>query len=83
MVSPRELIFRDVVLKGFWLARWYRTTPPAQVQALIGELAGLIAQGKLHAPIQATYEVAQIKQAITAAASGERSGKVLIVSKQA
>ncbi|PNS08166.1 NADPH:quinone reductase / Zn-dependent oxidoreductase [Lysobacter silvestris] len=82
MVSPRELIFRDIALKGFWLARWYRITPPAEVQALLGELAGLIAQGKLHTPIQATYDVAQIKQAITAAAAGERSGKVLIVPKQ-
>ncbi|MDM4765911.1 zinc-dependent alcohol dehydrogenase family protein [Pelomonas sp. SE-A7] len=79
IVSPRELVFRDVTLKGFWLARWYRVTPQAQQAALLGELAGLIAAGKLSAPVQATYDVAQIKEAVAAAASGERQGKILVV----
>lgn len=46
--------------------------------ALLTELAGLVAAGKLGTPIQATYEVAQIKEAIAAAAAGERQGKMLI-----
>lgn len=82
-VSPRELVFRDVTLKGFWLARWFRTTPQAQQFALLTELAGLIAAGKLSTPIQATYGVEQIKEAVAAAASGERQGKILIVPSQA
>lgn len=83
IVTPRELIFRDVTLKGFWLARWFRVTPQAQQYALLTELAGLIATGKLSTPIQATYDVAQIKEAVAAAAAGERQGKILIVPKQA
>lgn len=81
VVDPRALIFRDVSLKGFWLARWFRTTPQAQQFALLSELAGLIATGKLSAPIQATYDVSQIKEAVAAAAAGERQGKILIVPK--
>lgn len=83
IVTPRELIFRDVTLKGFWLARWFRVTPQAQQYALLTELAGLIATGKLSTPIQATYDVAQIKEAVAAAAAGERQGKILVVPKQA
>lgn len=82
IVTPRELIFRDVSLKGFWLARWFRVTPQAQQYALLTELAGLIATDKLSTPIQATYDVAQIKEAVAAAAAGERQGKILIVPKQ-
>lgn len=78
VVSPRELVFRDIALKGFWLARWYRTTPQAKQFALLSELAGLIAAGQLSTPIQATYDVAQIKEAIAAAVAGERQGKILI-----
>ncbi len=81
-VSPRELVFRDVSLKGFWLAKWFRTTPPAKAYALLTELAGLIATGKLSTPIQATYDVAQIKEAVAAAAAGERQGKILVVPAQ-
>ena len=78
IVTPRELIFKDVTLKGFWLARWFRTTPQSRQLALLTELAGLIAAGKLSTPIQATYDVAQIKEAVVAAAAGERQGKILI-----
>jgi NADPH:quinone reductase-like Zn-dependent oxidoreductase len=82
VVSPRELVFRDVTLKGFWLARWYRTVPQQKQLALLTELAGLIAQGKLSAPVQATFDVAQVKEAVAAAAAGERQGKILIVPAQ-
>jgi trans-2-enoyl-CoA reductase len=82
IVTPRELVFRDVTLKGFWLARWFRTTPPQQQIALLSELAGLIAVGKLSTPIQATYDVSQIKEAVAAAAAGERQGKILITPTQ-
>lgn len=41
----------------------------------------LIATGQLKARIQATVDVTQIKQAVTAAAAGERDGKILIVPK--
>lgn len=78
IVSPRELVFRDVTLKGFWLARWFRTTPQPQQLALLTQLAGLIAAGKVSAPVQATYDVAQIKEAVAAAAAGGREGKILI-----
>jgi trans-2-enoyl-CoA reductase len=81
-VSPRELVFRDVTLKGFWLARWFRTTPQPQQIALLTELAGLIAAGQLSTAIQATYDVAQIKEAVAAAAAGERQGKILITPAQ-
>ena len=83
VVSPRELVFRDITLKGFWLARWFRTTPKAQQFALLTELAGLIAASKLSTPIQATYDVAKIKDAVAAAAAGERQGKILITPAQA
>ena len=83
VVSPRELVFRNITLKGFWLARWFRTTPQPQQFALLTELAGLIAAGKLSTPIQATYDVAKIKDAVAAAAAGERQGKILITPSHA
>jgi mitochondrial enoyl-[acyl-carrier protein] reductase / trans-2-enoyl-CoA reductase len=49
--------------------------------ALFGEIGKLIANGKLKARVQATYDIEQIKQAVAAAAAGERDGKILIVPK--
>jgi NADPH:quinone reductase-like Zn-dependent oxidoreductase len=81
IVTPRELIFKDITLKGFWLAKWFRITPRPKQIALLSELAGLIATGQLSTPIQRTYDVAQIKEAVAAAAAGERQGKILIVPR--
>ncbi len=80
-VSPSSFVFRDVTLRGFWLALWFRKATPQQQMAVFGELAKLISTGKLKARVQATFDVSQIKEAIAAAASGERDGKILIVPK--
>ncbi len=82
IVSPSSFVFRDITLRGFWLAFWFRNATPAQQMAVFGEVAQLIAAGKLHTPIQATYDVSEIKQAVAEAAKGERDGKILIVPRQ-
>jgi mitochondrial enoyl-[acyl-carrier protein] reductase / trans-2-enoyl-CoA reductase len=78
-IQPGALVFRDLTVRGFWLASWFARAPKELRRAVVDEVAGLIATGKLHAPIHATYDVSEIKQAVAAAASGERSGKILIV----
>lgn len=80
-LSPSSFVFRDVTVRGFWLALWFRRATPDQVTALFGELAMLIARGTLSARVQATFDVRDIKQAVALAATGERDGKVLIVPK--
>ncbi len=81
VVAPRALVFRDVTLRGFWLAKWFRNSTPVQQMALYGELTQRIASGELRARIGATYDVASIKDAVAAAARGERDGKILVVPK--
>ena len=78
-VTPASFIFNDITLRGFWLAKWFRTASRDAQRALHGELTQLIAAGKLSARIGATFSVSQIKAAVAAANAGERDGKVLIV----
>ncbi len=80
-VSPASFVFRDVTLRGFWLALWFRKATPPQQMKVFGEIAKLIATGKLKTRIQATYDISQIKDAVAVAAAGERDGKILIVPK--
>jgi NADPH:quinone reductase-like Zn-dependent oxidoreductase len=78
-IAPGSFVFRDVTLRGFWLAFWLRNASAQQRMSLYGELVALIAQGALKAPVHATYPLAQIKEAITAAAAGKRDGKIVLV----
>lgn len=77
-VSPASFVFRDVTLRGFWLAKWFRKASPAEQQAVFGEIAQGIIRGKLHARVAATYPVERIKEAVAAAAGGERDGKIVV-----
>lgn len=78
-VAPASFVFRDITLRGFWLVSWFRKATPEQQRAVFGELVSLIAQGLLAAPVQATFPLARIKEAVAAAASGHREGKIVVV----
>ncbi|MCE2901792.1 MAG: zinc-dependent alcohol dehydrogenase family protein [Gemmatimonas sp.] len=78
-MAPGMLVFRGVTLRGFWLATWFRHRTPAQQLAMYGDLAQRIARGELAARIHATYPLARVKEAVAAAATGGRGGKILLV----
>lgn len=78
-VSPASLIFRGIPLRGFWLSWWYRQASPQTRMELFSELATLIAEGQLSARVQATYGIDEAVQAVAAAASGERDGKIVFL----
>ena len=79
LLAPTVIIFKDITVRGFWLAKWFRTATPEQQKELYGTLTGLIATGKLSAPVHATYPVKDIKEAVAVAAEGGRNGKIVIV----
>jgi hypothetical protein len=76
-LQPDACVIRDLTPRGFWLVNRLRRTPEHQRRALVDEPAGLITSGVPPAPIHATLDVSEIKQAVASAASGERSEKVL------
>lgn len=77
-IDARELVFRNVSLRGFWLRRWFMVTPPLEIAALYRKLAAKIADGTLRVEVEAVYPFRQIKQAVAHAARGGRSGKILM-----
>lgn len=82
-ISAASLVFRDVRLVGFWLARWFGKASPAAQAEVYGELTRLIAGGKLSARVAAEFPVSRIREAVALAAGGERAGKVLVVPDSA
>jgi NADPH:quinone reductase-like Zn-dependent oxidoreductase len=80
-IAPTLIIFKDITVRGFWLAKWFRTSTPEQQKEVFGNIIGLIATGKLSAPIHATYPIKDIKQAVAVAAGGQRNGKVVLVKE--
>jgi len=78
-LSPLALIFRGLTLRGFWLSNWAKQADREQRTTLFAELAAAIASGALSAKVQATYPLERIKDAVAAAAAGERGGKIILL----
>jgi len=71
-ISPLDVIFKPVTMRGFYMGHreFAAKLAPAEAQA-----AKMIASGRLHIPVAATYPLSSIKEAITHA---QRGGKILL-----
>ena len=78
VIDNRDLVYRGVTLKGFWLRRWYVETPPEIVAALYRKLAAKLADGTLAVEVEQVYPLARLKEAVAHAARYTRSGKILV-----
>ena len=80
-IMPQDLIFRGLTIYGYWLYNWMETAPAALIADAYRQLGGLVADGTLSAPVEATYSLEDYREAIAHAAqdgsAGGRSGKVL------
>ena len=72
-----DLIFRGLSVHGYWLNRWLDSTPQETIIRTYRELADLVANGTLAGPVEATYALADYREAIGHAARNDRHGKVL------
>jgi NADPH:quinone reductase-like Zn-dependent oxidoreductase len=75
VVSARPLIYRDLSMRGFWLANWFRDAKPDEITEMYDYLAPLVASGAISAPIAGIYGFADIAEAVAAASKAR--GKVL------
>ncbi|RZN32864.1 zinc-dependent alcohol dehydrogenase family protein [Bradyrhizobium sp. Leo121] len=67
-VGPAQpFIFRDIAMRGFWLANWFNSATAAHVSAMYEHLAPLVASGAISAPVEGTYRFSQIPEAVSAA----------------
>ena len=78
-VSRGAINFRGVTLTGFNLGRGLAKRSLAQVRALYADLAAKLRDGVLSAPIDSTYPIERIKDALAHAQQAGRHGKILVL----
>lgn len=71
----QPFIFRDIAIRGFWLANWFNSASADQITAMYDQLAPLVASGVISAPVAGTFSFAQIPEAVAVAAKNR--GKAL------
>lgn len=71
------IIFKHLSVKGFWGAKVMPATPAEDRQRMFGELIGLVMDGKLDLTAGGTFGLDEPTQAVTAALTPGRTGKVM------
>ncbi len=77
-LTGHQTVFKRLWLTGFWLMPTLQRMTPAEIRELYGMLAGRIADGSLRVPVEATYPIEAIAQAVAQANAYRRTGKVLV-----
>lgn len=72
------LIFRELTIKGFWLTDWMRRVDSQTRQNVAQNVIQLLATGKIQMPVEASYSLDQIHEAIDHAERSGRWGKILV-----
>jgi len=71
-ISPLDVIFKPLTMRGFWLGH---PEIAGKIGPAIVQAAAMIASGRVHIPVAATYPISSIKQAV---AHAQKGGKILL-----
>jgi len=74
------LIFKNLKVEGFWLTTWLASLNPEETQKAFKTVFSHLLSQKIKVDIEATYPLAQYKEALLAYEKGGRNGKIILVS---
>lgn len=72
------MIFRELTIKGFWLTDWMRRVDKETRHDVAQSVIKLLASGEFQLPVEATYSLDQIAEAVEHADRPGRWGKILV-----
>ena len=77
-INAGLLIFKELTIKGFWLTDWMRRVDSQTRQRVAQNVISLLASGEFQLPVEATYSLDQIAEAVEHADRPGRWGKILV-----
>jgi NADPH:quinone reductase-like Zn-dependent oxidoreductase len=81
-LDTRLLMVGQKRVEGFWLSEWVRRQGVMNMLRLFRQIAGLMREGQLRTEVAATFDLGQIAEAVLAAETPGRSGKILLRPNQ-
>ena len=77
-IGSGEVIFKQVVIKGFWGSKVFPAMDREKRAALMGELVAGISSGVVTLPVEEVYPLEEISAAARASSEPGRRGKILL-----
>ena len=82
-LDPHNTIFKNIILKGFWLSLWLNKMSLEEKNKLYSYLSELIIKKVLFTKIEKVFDMNDIKEAINTASDFNRDGKILVTTSKA
>ncbi len=83
MITPTHAIVHQISLTGFWLVKRLFQQSRDEIQNVYAGMADLFINQTLHSPVEATYRLDQVAEALEHAEREGRDGKILFVANGA
>ncbi len=80
-IAVRDLVFRGIVVRGFWLADWFRTASKDKLTNLNAFLAKKLAMGFLQTEVEKRYPLSKVDEAVAHARRANRFGKIILTGE--
>lgn len=77
-LNSGQLIFKEAAAKGFWGTKTSTSMNADRKKRLINELIERATSGKLHLPVEATYDLSEVTTAVSKDVQSGKNGKVLL-----
>jgi trans-2-enoyl-CoA reductase len=71
------LIFKDLRFRGIWINKWYDNASPSERMETFRPVFDMARRGLLKTKVEKAYPLGEAKAAVTQAAHGKRSGKII------
>ncbi len=71
------LLFKDLRFRGIWINKWYDNATMAERLEAFQQLFDMAKRGLLKTKVDRAYPLTEAKAAVTHAAQGKRSGKII------
>ena len=71
------LIFKDLRFRGIWINKWYNDAKMDERMEAFRQLFEMAKRGLLKTKVEKAYPLSEAKTAVTHAAQGKRSGKIV------
>ena len=82
-MDPHNTIFKNIILKGFWLSLWLNKMSIEEKNKLYSYLSELIIKKVLFTKVEKVFYINDIKEAINTANNFNRDGKILVTTSKA
>ncbi|WP_242625576.1 hypothetical protein [Streptomyces sp. BK022] len=78
-LQARSVIYETKAVRGFWLNRWFGTTPPADALRALTQVRGLVVDEMLSIPQGQPFPVVRFTEAVSLAETPAHGTKPLFV----